>query len=87
MEVRGGKSQGESRPSFLASDGMIEMVTLFTEVGLALCTSFLCRYVFIYFYIFIFKDFIYLFMRNTERKAEMQAEGEAGSSQEARCRT
>ena len=26
-----------------------------------------------------FKDFIYLFMRDTERKAETQAEGEAGS--------
>ena len=26
-----------------------------------------------------FKDFIYLFMRDTEREAETQAEGEAGS--------
>ena len=34
-----------------------------------------------------FKDFIYLFMRDTEREAETQAEGEAGSLQGARCRT
>ena len=26
-----------------------------------------------------FKDFIYLFMRNTERKAETETKGEAGS--------
>ena len=37
---------------------------------------------------FIFKKyFIYLFMRDTEREAETQAEGEAGSTQEARCGT
>ena len=30
------------------------------------------------FLILIFKDFIYLFMRDTEREAETQAEGEAG---------
>ena len=30
-----------------------------------------------------FKDFIYLFMRDTEREAETQAEGEASSLQEA----
>ena len=29
----------------------------------------------------LFKDFIYLFMRDTEREAETQAEGEAGSMQ------
>ena len=34
-----------------------------------------------------FKDFIYSFTRDTERKAETQAEGEAGSSQGARCGT
>ena len=34
--------------------------------------------------LFFFKDFIYLFMRDTEREAETQAEGEAGSMQEAR---
>ena len=28
---------------------------------------------------FLFKDFIYLFMRDTEREEEIQAEGEAGS--------
>ena len=40
----------------------------------------------IYFY-FIFRD--YLFMRDPERerKAETQAEGEAGSLRGARCRT
>ena len=31
--------------------------------------------------LFIFKDFIYLFMTDTERGAETQAEGEAGSLQ------
>ena len=34
-----------------------------------------------------FKDFIYLFMRDTEREAETQAEGEAGSMQGAPCGT
>ena len=33
---------------------------------------------------FFFKDFIYLFMRDTERETETQAEGEAGSMQGAR---
>ena len=31
-----------------------------------------------------FKDFIYLFMRDTQKEAETQAEGEAGSLQGAR---
>ena len=35
----------------------------------------------------IFKDFIYLFMRDTQREAETQAEGEAGSLPGARCGT
>lgn len=37
----------------------------------------------------IFKDFIYLFMRDThrEREAETQAEGEASSMQGAQCGT
>ena len=43
----------------------------------------------------LFKDFIYLFMRDTEkererereREAEIQAEGEAGSTQGAPCGT
>ena len=39
-----------------------------------------------YFKIF-FKDFTYLFMRDTQREAETWAEGEAGSSQGAQCRT
>ena len=34
---------------------------------------------------FILKDFIYLSMRDTERRAETQAEGEAGSMQGAQC--
>ena len=34
-----------------------------------------------------FKHFIYLFMRDTEREAETQAEGEAGSMRGARSRT
>ena len=34
-----------------------------------------------------FKDFIYVFMRDTEREAETQAEGEAGSLQGAPCGT
>ena len=33
---------------------------------------------------FFFLDFIYLFMRDTEREAEREAEGEAGSMQGAR---
>ena len=32
---------------------------------------------------FFLLDFIYLFMRDTQREAETQAEGEAGSMQEA----
>ena len=36
---------------------------------------------------FLFKDFIFLFMRDTEREAETQAEGEAGPMQGARCGT
>ena len=36
---------------------------------------------------FFKKYFIYLFMRNTERGAETQAEGEAGTLQRARCGT
>ena len=35
----------------------------------------------------LFKDFIYLFMRDTQREAKTQAEGEAGPSQGARCGT
>ena len=33
------------------------------------------------------KDFIYLFMRDTGREAETQAEGEAGSMRGVRCGT
>ena len=32
-------------------------------------------------YLFIFKDVIYLFMTDTQREAETQAEEEAGSTQ------
>ena len=34
-----------------------------------------------------FKDFYYLFMRDTQREAETQAEGEAGSLWGAQCGT
>ena len=34
---------------------------------------------------FFFKIFIYLFMRDTQREAETQAEGEAGSMQGTLC--
>ena len=37
--------------------------------------------------ILFFKDFIYLFMRDTEREAGTQAEGETGSMQGAQCGT
>ena len=37
--------------------------------------------------VLFFKDFIYLFMRDTEREAETQAEGEAGSLWGAPCGT
>ena len=33
------------------------------------------------------KDFIYSFMRDTQREAETQAEGETGSTEGARCGT
>ena len=38
-------------------------------------------------FFFFFLDFIYLFMRDTEREAETQAEGEAGSMQGTPCGT
>ena len=34
-----------------------------------------------------FKDFIYLFMRDTQREARTQTEGEAGSLREAKYRS
>ena len=34
-------------------------------------------------YVFFFKDYIYLFMINTQREADTQAERETGSLQEA----
>ena len=37
--------------------------------------------------LFFFKDFIHLFMKATEREAETQADGEAGSMQGAQCQT
>ena len=36
---------------------------------------------------FFLKDFIYLFMRDTQKEAETYAEGEAGSLWGAQCRT
>ena len=38
-------------------------------------------------YLFVFKGFIYLFIRDTERKAETHAEKEAVSLQGAQCGT
>ena len=38
-------------------------------------------------FIYFFKDFIYSFMRDTEREAETRTEREAGSTQGARCGT
>ena len=38
-------------------------------------------------FFFFIKGFIYLLMRDTEREAEAQAEGESGSMQGARCGT
>ena len=38
-------------------------------------------------YLFIFKGFIYLFMRDTEEEAEIYAEGEAGSLRGVWCET
>ena len=38
-------------------------------------------------YYYFFKDFIYLFTRDTQREVETQAEGEAGSLWGARCGT
>ena len=32
----------------------------------------------LFIYLFIFKDFIYSFMRDTQREAQTQVEGEAG---------
>ena len=43
-----------------------------------------CIQMFIATHFYFFKDFIYLFLRDTEREAETQAEGEAGSMQGAR---
>ena len=40
---------------------------------------------FLFSFFFKKKDFIYLFMRDTQR--QRQAEGEAGSMQEAQCKT
>ena len=44
-------------------------------------------HLYLYFILSFFKDFIYLFIRDTEREAETQAEGEAGSLLRARCGT
>ena len=47
--------------------------------------------VFIYLFIYLFIDYnfkrFYLFIRGTQREAETEAEGEAGSLQGAQCRT
>ena len=58
---------------------------MMTFVGLSFLISTysldVCNITFLFFF---FKDFIYLFMRDTEREAETQAEGEADSMQGAR---
>ena len=36
-------------------------------------------------FFFFFKVFIYLFLRDTQKEAETQAEGEAGSTWGAQC--
>ena len=41
----------------------------------------------LFIFLFFFKDFIYLFMRDRRREAVTQAEGEAGSPQGAGCGT
>ena len=49
-----------------------------------MCVTVLCFILFFKdIYLFILKDFIYLLMRDAEREAETQAEGEAGSMQRA----
>ena len=40
---------------------------------------------FYFLFLLFFKDFIYLFLRDTQREAETQAEGEAVSPQGAEC--
>ena len=45
------------------------------------------HYTILFIYLFIYKDFTYLFMRVTGREAETKAEGEAGSLRGARCGT
>ena len=61
------------------------MLLDFIPLGLSLST-YLSPLIDFYF-IFIFKDFIYLFTRDTEREAETQAEGEPGSMRGARWGT
>ena len=59
------------------------------ECAVCVCLlQLLCSVHILYFLIdfLFFKDFIYLFI-DTEREAETQAEGEAGSMQGARCGT
>ena len=63
---------------------------------LYVCVIYFVYYFLYYLYVFVLYDLfviylsflkIYLFVRDTEREAETQAEGEAGSMQGARCGT
>ena len=47
----------------------------------------LLLFVLFFIYFCFLKDYIYLFMRDREREAETQAEGEAGSVRGAQCGT
>ena len=57
------------------------------KILLRMCVCKCLRGCTFHFSLSFFKDFMYLFMRDTEREAETQAEGEAGSLRGARCRT
>ena len=56
-------------------------------LGANVAVNLTCQKVISYFTYIFFKDFIYLFIRETENKAETQAEGETGSMQGAQCGT
>ena len=64
-------------------------IKLMTQVGrqVTLQVVFSAAEVLFLSFFFFFKGFIYLLMRDTQREAETQAEGEAGSSQGVRCGT
>ena len=67
---------------FLVTEG--ENTVLLTASGI--CQQFLVFLDFFFFFFFFLKIF-YLFTHERQREAEIQAEGEAGSMQEALCGT